>query len=366
MLQSYSEELHMKVIMVGASLEQNGGIATVEKLILKYSSSEVKIQHVTSHDEGTIVHRLIVFSKAIIQLAIILLCRKPDLIHIHLSDGGSLLRKTIVTLMVSLLRKPIIIHAHGAEFHTTYFRLPYWAQKLVSWGFQQCHSFIVLSNNWKEFYMHQVGLKAKQIMVLPNPTELPQEIPDRSQVSSVRFVFLGRVGNRKGTFDLIQAFARLPIEAQCRSQLLIAGDGDLEQAKTLVTHYQLTDRVTFLGWVNARQREAILSNADVFVLPSYNEGLPMSLLEAMSWGLSVIVTPVGGIPEVICSKQNGILVEAGDIAGLTEAMQTLIDHPQLRWTLGRSARATVEPYDIHAYCHRLTTLYGELTQSSES
>lgn len=355
----------MKVIMLGASLEQNGGIATVEKLILKYISSEIKIQHITSHDEGTITHRLIVFSKAIVQLAVILLRREADLIHIHLSDGGSVLRKAIVTLMSHWFRTPIIIHAHGAEFHTTYFRLPQWAQKALGWVFGQCHSFIALSDTWQEFYRHQLGLKSKQIMVLPNPTELPQTIPDRTQSSLVQFVFLGRVGNRKGTFDLIRAFAHLPADALNRSQLLIAGDGDLEQAKALVTHYQITDRVTFLGWINAQQREAILSAADVFVLPSHNEGLPMALLEAMGWGLPAIVTPVGGIPEVICSKQNGLLVEAGDVIGLTAAMQTLIDNPQLRWSLGKSARATVAPYDIQAYCCRLTVLYSELTQFSE-
>lgn len=352
----------LNIVMIGASLEQNGGIATVEKLILKNITLEIKIRHIASHDEGTIIHRFLVFSRAVIQLAFLLFRRRVDLVHIHLSDGGSLLRKALVVSTVRWSRKPIIIHAHGAEFHTTYFRLPHRLQRLLSSVFRQCHSFIVLSNTWKDFYMNQLGLKEEQMVVLPNPTELPQEIPDRSQTLLVQFVFLGRVGARKGTFDLIQAFSQLPNEAQTRAQLLIAGDGDLVQAKTLVTQLKMTDRVAFLGWVSTQQREDLLSDADVFVLPSYNEGLPMALLEAMGWGLPVIVTPVGGIPEVIRSQQNGLLVEAGDVTSLTEAMRTLIDHPQCRLELGTGARATAALYDVHAYCDRLTALYAVLTQ----
>ena len=349
----------LTIVMVGASLEQNGGIATVEKLILE-NISKIKIQHVTSHDEGTITHRIRVFSKAVSQLAFLLFRGEVDLVHIHLSDGGSLLRKALVASMVRWFHRPVIVHAHGAEFHTTYFRLPHGLQKLLGIVFQQCSSFIVLSNTWKEFYMSQLGLKEKQMVVLPNPTKLPLEVPDRSQSPLVQFVFLGRVGARKGTFDLIEAFSKLPVETQTRAQLLIAGDGDLVQAKKLAAQLEISDRVTFLGWIGAQQRETLLSEADVFVLPSYNEGLPMALLEAMGWGLPTIVTPVGGIPEVIQSEQNGLLIEAGDVTRLTEAMQTLVDYPQRRLELGKAARATASIYDIHAYCDRLSALYAAL------
>ncbi|EDX84438.1 glycosyl transferase, group 1 family protein [Synechococcus sp. PCC 7335] len=349
----------LNIVMVGASLEQNGGIATVEKLILE-NISEIEIQHITSHDEGTITHRILVFSRAASQLALLLFRGKVDLVHIHLSDGGSLLRKALIASIVRWFRKPVIVHAHGAEFHTTYFQLPHRLQRLLGIVFRQCSSFIVLSNTWKEFYMSQLGLKEKQMVVLPNPTKLPLEIPDRSQSPLVRFVFLGRVGARKGTFDLIKAFSKLSADAQAQAQLLIAGDGDLVQAKELVAQLEISDRVTLLGWIGAQQRETLLSDADVFVLPSYNEGLPMALLEAMGWGLPTIVTPVGGIPEVIQSEQNGLLINAGDVTRLTAAMQTLVDHPQQRLELGKAARSTASLYDIHVYCDRLSALYAAL------
>jgi glycosyltransferase involved in cell wall biosynthesis len=95
----------------------------------------------------------------------------------------------------------------------------------------------------------------------------------------------------------------------------------------------------------------------VFILPSYNEGLPMALLEAMSWGLPVITTPVGGIPELVISGTNGLLVNPGDIAGLSAALQSLVASEQLRLQLGNAARATVMPFEIGKYFSQLASVY---------
>jgi glycosyltransferase involved in cell wall biosynthesis len=101
----------------------------------------------------------------------------------------------------------------------------------------------------------------------------------------------------------------------------------------------------------------MLAKADVFVLPSYNEGLPMALLEAMSWGLPVITTPVGGIPEVVSNTQNGLLVTPGDIQQLSEAMQSLIKEEKLRLSLGSAARISVAPLDVKDYFGSLKSIY---------
>jgi glycosyltransferase involved in cell wall biosynthesis len=347
----------LKIVMLGASLEQNGGIATVEKLILKHASPDLEIQHVTSHDEGSIIHRITVFGRALGALLWRLLRQKPALVYIHLSDGGSLLRKAILTLFAFVFRKPVLMHAHGAEFQKTFFRLPKWGRQLLSGIFRQCDGFIVLSKTWKDFYTLNLGLKAEKVIVLPNPTELPAEVPHRTNSPQVRLVFFGRIGERKGAFDLIRAFANLPAQLKNRSQLILAGDGELEQGRKLVESLNLTDTVTFRGWIDTQQRDALLAKGDVFVLPSYNEGLPMALLEAMGWGLPAITTPVGGIPELVISNQNGLLVNPGDIQQLSEAMQSLIENETLRLSLGNAARQTVACFDVKTYCCRLAGIY---------
>ena len=79
----------LNILMLGASLEQNGGIATVEKLMLKHANGYVNFQHITSHDEGTIFHRIKVFIKAFVVLLWNLITSKADIVHVHISDGGS-------------------------------------------------------------------------------------------------------------------------------------------------------------------------------------------------------------------------------------------------------------------------------------
>ncbi|OKH41532.1 glycosyl transferase family 1 [Calothrix sp. HK-06] len=353
----------LKIAMVGASLEQNGGIATVEKLILKYAPCDIEIQHIVSHDEGSITHRLMVFGQALGNLLYRLLSQKTDIVYIHLSDGGSLLRKAIIALTAFCFRKPVLMHAHGAEFHSTYSRLPQRAKQWLSNIFRRCDGFIVLSNTWKDFYVLNLGLNPQQVFVLPNPTELPLQTPQRLNANKVTLLFCGRVGQRKGAFDLIRAFAKLPAQQQNCSELILAGDGDIEQGQKLVESLNIEKHINFLGWLNSEQRDKLLASADVFVLPSYNEALPMAILEAMGWGLPVISTPVGGIPELVISNKNGFLVSPGDIQQLYEAMQTLIENKALRLSLGNAARATVTPFDVRNYSCQLAQIFRQVLQS---
>ncbi|AFY59071.1 glycosyltransferase [Rivularia sp. PCC 7116] len=348
----------LNILMLGASLEQNGGIATVEKLILKHNPEDVNYQHITTHDEGTILHRIKVFIKACRALLWNLMNGKADILHVHISDGGSLVRKAIIAVIAFIFNKPILMHAHGAEFQTTYSKLPLLAQLVLSKIFRSCDKFIVLSKNWEEYYTHNLGLKKQQVVVLPNPTELPIQIPNRIHTSSIKFGFCGRIGSRKGTFDLIQAFATMPQSLRERSELIIAGDGDIEPACRLVEKLEIKDRVRFLGWIDSQAREKLLTDIDIFVLPSYNEGLPMALLEAMAWGLPVVVTPVGGIPELITSAENGLLVAPGDIQQLSKNMQQLVENQPLRVSLGSAARQSVIPLDVKAYCTEMYQIYN--------
>ncbi|MFN6572452.1 MAG: glycosyltransferase family 4 protein [Dendronalium sp. ChiSLP03b] len=348
----------LKILMIGSSLEQNGGIATFEKLIIKHAPTNIEIQHITSHDEGSIAHRLIIFCQALGKFLWKLIFEQTDIIYLQISERANILRKSILALIAFLFRKPVLLHAHGAEFHLTYSRLPEWAKQLLSSIFRRCNGLIVLSKTWKEYYVLNLGLNPQQVFVLPNPAELPVEIPQRMNADRVTLLFCGRVGQRKGTFDLIEAFANLPAEQKNRAKLIIAGDGDIEQGRKLVENLNLTEHITFAGWVNSEERDKLLAKADVFLLPSYNEGLPMAILEAMSWGLPVISTPVGGIPELIVSNENGLLVKPGDIQQLSAAILSLITNDELRLIMGKTARERVMPYDIKNYLNSLIDVYN--------
>jgi O-antigen/teichoic acid export membrane protein/glycosyltransferase involved in cell wall biosynthesis len=346
----------MKILLMGPSLGQNGGMAAVQRLILQCGLSQ-DVQHITTHQEGSMMHRWIIFGTSLYKLISQLLFKKVDLLHLHLSERGSIIRIVIISCIAFVFGKPTFIHAHGAEFEDSFTGLPKILQRGIGLIFRNCAAFIVLSRSCKTYYVSALGLNPDQVNILPNPVQLPTETPIRMDSSPIILAFCGRIGQRKGAFDLIHAFAALPSTLQKQSRLVLVGDGDLEAGHALVIQYRLVEQMCLTGWVDSTTRDQILKQADIFVLPSYNEGLPMAVLEAMAWGLPIITTPVGGIPEIISSGKNGLLIQPGDILGLTHAMQQLIEDCSLRQTLGATARQTVGTFDLNFYGDRLSQIY---------
>jgi glycosyltransferase involved in cell wall biosynthesis len=347
----------LKILMLGESLDRQGGIVSVEKLIIAQAPAEIEIGHLATLPNGNTINKIVVFVQAIGSLCWRLSQQEIDIIHIHVSERGSAFRQAITTTIGWLFRKPVIIHTHSAEFREFYADLSPIVKTGLSWAFGRSTRFIVLSQSWQKFYIENLGLPPERVVVLPNPVKLPRSIPDRTNAKRVNLLFLGRIGDRKGAFDLINAVAAMPPAQQEHTHLTIAGDGEGKRARDLISDLNLTARITILDWVNEQQRDELLGQAHVFILPSYNEGLPMALLEAMSWGLPVITTPVGGIPELVIPGTNGLLVDPGDIAGLSAALQSLAGSEQLRLQLGNAARATVMPFEISKYFSQLADVY---------
>jgi glycosyltransferase involved in cell wall biosynthesis len=349
----------IRVLMLGESLDKQGGIVSVEKLILKYVPGEVKISHLATLQDGSKIHKILVFINALNLLCCRLTDRSTDLVHIHVSERGSAFRQALTTTVAWLLHKPVILHTHSAEFQVFYSKLSPIIKAGLNWAFCRSTRFIVLSYSWKKFYIDNLGLKEEQVVVLPNPVKFPVEIPQRINSKKVRLLFLGKIGDRKGTFDLINAITDIPLSHRQNLELTIAGDGEGQRARVLIESLNLAQHIKILDWVNEQQRDDLLKQSDVFILPSYNEGLPMAILEAMSWGLPIITTPVGGIPELVIPHHNGLLVEPGEIKQLSQAIQSLIQNEELRLSLGKAARETVSPFEISKYCDRLTDIFRE-------
>jgi glycosyltransferase involved in cell wall biosynthesis len=192
-------------------------------------------------------------------------------------------------------------------------------------------------------------------------------IPSHSHQNSrdeIYALFLGTVGPRKGAFDLLEAIGRIR-SSNSYLRVWIGGyeerEGDLERARIRRDQLQLGDRCQFLGTVRGPDKIRLLDKAGLFVLPSYNEGLPMAVLEAMAAGLAVISTPVGGIPEVVKDGYNGFLVRPGDIGALAEKLSILSNDPHLCEVMGKRGREIAErELDVKPYIERLVTLYKSM------
>jgi glycosyltransferase involved in cell wall biosynthesis len=174
---------------------------------------------------------------------------------------------------------------------------------------------------------------------------------------------LGNIGIRKGAYDLIRAFGALPEDVRAYCHLTLAGDGDTDKAQALAQELGCAKRVAIPGWIGKAAVERLLADSDVLVLPSYAEGMAMALVEAMSWGLPVVTTSVGGAGDFLEQGRNCLLVSPGDVGGIRDAMANLARDPELRLQLGLAARDTISRFSIDTYISTLSALYEELAGS---
>ena len=154
-----------------------------------------------------------------------------------------------------------------------------------------------------------------------------------------RVVAIGRLVEQKGQLALIKAMASLQEDVH----LTLIGDGEMRgQIETLIAQHGLTDKVTLTGWVDEARIKQELAQAHALVMPSFAEGLPMVIMEAMAAARPVIATYIAGTPELVQEGQTGWLVPAGDIAALAEAMDALARAPLPKLTkMGEAGRARV-------------------------
>jgi glycosyltransferase involved in cell wall biosynthesis len=176
--------------------------------------------------------------------------------------------------------------------------------------------------------------RSANTVIVPPPVAL-EISPEQARPNLV--LFLGRLEASKGLYDLLEAIARLR-SAVPDVRLACAGDGDRIGVARYAERLGIADAVKFTGWVGPSGKRALLEHAAVFALPSYDEAMPVSLAEAMSAGVPVVATPVGGIPEVVVDGANGYLVAPGDKAGLERALRRLLLDRPLAARLGAAAR----------------------------
>ncbi|MCR8549096.1 glycosyltransferase family 4 protein [Salipiger sp. P9] len=169
-------------------------------------------------------------------------------------------------------------------------------------------------------------------------------------------LFVGRLAGVKGVPILLDAVAALK-ERHPGLRLTLIGDGP-ERAALEARAAGLGDTVTFLGYRSQAEVAEALARTDVFVLPSFAEGVPVVLMEAMAAGVPVVTTQIAGIPELVTPWESGVLVPPGDAEALTAALDQLLSDPGQRRAMGAAGRAMVEAeYSIHSEAARLSSLF---------
>lgn len=328
------------IVMVGPSHSARGGITAVVSVLMNGGLfNRSAVEYIISHRDGGTTKKLATALKGGFQFLGLLLQRRVGLLHVHMASRASFWRKfSLFVLPARLFGIPYLIHLHGGEFKIFYEEESHGLGRYcIRNTFGNARAVVVLSEEWQAWAAS--AFPSTVIKTIYNPVTIPP--PCQAMHSAGDIVFLGRIGEKKGVFDLLKAFAIVASNYPA-SRLLLGGDGDLPGAVRLTEDLGLSGQVRLLGWVSGEAKYELLSRASIFVLPSYNEGLPMSILEALAAGLPIVSTPVGGIPRAITSGLEGFLVNPGDIHALAERLIQLLADPDLRQRMGAAARKKAE------------------------
>jgi glycosyltransferase involved in cell wall biosynthesis len=348
-----------RVLVIGPGRQGRGGITSV---IEKYVSSSMWQQcdcaWLETYRDSTSTAKMWAASKALLSAPFAM--RGKNIVHIHATFETSLLRKTPFLLLAKLLRKKVVLHIHSPD--------PTYLDRMGPNGFaarvlRAADTVVALSPTWANL-LRKSGAR---VVIIPNPVILPA--PDVGGTDSDRhptILYMGKVERRKGYEDLIQAMS-VVLSKFPNAILRVAGHGEIASARRLANELGISKSIEFLGWVSQEDRERLYRSADVFCLPSYSEGVPMALLEAMSFRLAVVCTPVGGIPDLITSGENGVFVQPGDAREIASALIDLLEHMPARAAMGAAAYKTVERISsLQVVARELAALYADLLTPNAS
>ncbi len=348
------------VLMIGTSPQTMGGIASV---VNAYRAgglfARMPVIYLSTHADGNVVKKSAVAMLALLRFMTRLAFRPNFVLHVHASSRASFWRKCVFILPTLWARRPVIFHLHGSEFMQFYEQeCGRFKQGMIRRVLDGCTKIVVLSDSWRK---NLSGItRNTDIEILVNPAIRDEREHSRGARQQCTVLFLGRLGRRKGIYVLLNALAAVK-EKFPDVMLLCGGDGEIDEVRAVAEDLGVKDRVRLLGWVQGSEKNALLDSAAIYVLPSFAEGLPMSVLEAMAAGLPVISTPVGGIPEVITDGIEGILVAPGDSNALGEAICRLLGDADLRSRMGRNGHARFErDFSIETVLARLEAIYCSL------
>ncbi len=349
------------VLMCCSTLNTKGGMVSVVKNYLNYKDwGKYNIKFIPTHFD---TNKWIVMAFFAIQFAKIwwtVKTGKYEIAHLHTAERGSFWRKTFLMRFFQKQGIMVILHHHAAEFEDFYAKCSNAQKKRVRKALADADVNIVLSERLVPM------IKDKEpkahVEVLYNAVSTYPVNP--YSIESKNVLFMGRLGIRKGTFDLIEAIKRLDEKISKDVKFCLCGDVGEEEVKKKIAELGIQHRIAHIGWIDGEQKKEFVSKAMINCLPSYNEGLPMSILETMAAGIPNISTNIASIPEVIKNEENGFLIEPGNVDALTEKLYQLIQNEDLRQTFSKKSFELInEKFSLNAHMVKLKEMYDQMDKS---
>jgi glycosyltransferase involved in cell wall biosynthesis len=350
----------MHVAMIGPELDARGGIASVSRALLGAPAlSAHTIDYVPTMRDGSGPRKALGMARR--QAAFVgRLARgwRPQLFHIHLSYFSSFYRKMAYFEQARATGAPTVVHVHAPDLHAFHQASNVHAAAMRH-VFTRSDRVVALSEDMART-IHRLAGPGVDVRVIYNPVSIEAAAPTRDPGRPPVALFLGEVGQRKGAWDLVDAMPAV-LAAVPGARFRVGGNGDLDRLRSRLAELGIADRVEVLGWVTGADKARELEAATLLTLPSYQEGLPMSILEAMGAALPVVSTPIAGIPEAVVDGETGYLVPPGDREALAARLIDLLSDGAAAERMGRAARARAEAvFALDVVAGQLGELWADL------
>ena len=348
-----NKDLSSQILFLGVSMKTKGGMTAV---LVSYDKYIENMRFVPTWKLGNKLVKFWYALQALVRTWLLLTFDKRiKIVHIHGAANASFDRCKLFIRLAKKCGKKVILHEHAADFVEYYQRAE--DKQGITDTLRMCDALIVLSQSWKEYFA-SIGMDESRIHVLNNIVSPPVLLPEKhTKDGKLHLMYMGEISKRKGGFDLLKAVADNKEYFKDKLLLRMGGnevDGDI---KAYIHEHGLADFVSYEGWIAGQKKIDCLNWEDVYILPSYNEGLPIAILEAMAYSHPVISTPVGGIPEVIKTGENGILVKPGDTKAIADAIKYYIENREEIKMQGDKARKIVQFFSPNRVFRDLIELY---------
>ena len=344
-----------RVLVVATSRKTRGGITSVIKA--HKQGEQWKKYHchwIQTHCDGPAWRKVCYLISA--WIGFLFRVSFYDIIHVHCAAYRSASRKLFFAKVSRLLGKKIIIHFHPSA-EKLLFEEP-WRTPIYKL-FNCADEIIVLSHYWERMIEKAFPDKRYVIKVVYNPCPSVNRMSRNSKEKYI--LFAGTLTDRKGYNRLLMAFQKV-VDKHEEWKLVFAGNGEIEKAKALQKELKLPEnKVEYLGWITGAKKDCVFSNASIYCLPSWGEGFPMGVLDAMAYGVPVITTPVGGMDEILEDGKDCLITPVGDVEDMAKALDHLMSDESLRITMVQNAdKRKDNEFNLKNICLKLDKIYNEL------
>lgn len=341
------------ILTVGPEYKNpKGGIAQVLYSYNKFVYNGFK--HVRSGGGSQAFSKLYYFGKGLVMFSTKLLFDSSiKVVHIHTASNNDFKRNSFYAKIAKQFKKKVILHIHGGGFKDYYSKNKHFVKQQLD----KADAIVALSEYWRGYFAEE--LKCKSVFVVHNIIPTPNYQPNKEK-DIFNLLYLGHIYEKKGIFDLVSLIKDHKEEYKGKLMLHIGGGlYEVDRLLNILKNEDLNDVIKFEGWVSGEKKQELLNISDAYILPSYAEGVPISILEAMSYHLPIIATNVGGIPSIV-GNQNGILVEPGNKSQLKDAINRLIHSKIQRDKMGEASYHISLEYQPHNVVKELNLLYSKI------